>query len=288
MKTEMRKKRGSMILPENMVNLVAGLLCLVILIGVVFLVIYDRSQNKSNLDIANSSLSKIMESINNKETKIVVWNVYLWDLLSSSKGEKDFPKQCSDHNWLSCLCMCEGYTNSRTYTPLKMCDIDGICIENTKGGASFSVIGKLAVWNNLIHLDPVPLALFVDYNAKTISKITDLEAAGFSLSDLINTINQGNEVAQVTGPSGWLISSYPQERTTGLFSWIGIGGKETYLPALCSTQKWSSCICIHNGNVDDKSKSVCQQSSFNIPGDGINIKDNLVLSINKNIIQEKK
>lgn len=287
----MLNKNGQTWLTEETLRLIITVFCLLVLFGVLY-AIYRTNTNNREIQLANASLTDIMNRINNQEEQIKVYNVKGWVLSSWSAGSL-IPRQCENSIWTNCLCMCaKPGTAVKTY--LVACESTGICVNNKD---NFKIKG----FQDVVEINKIPKVLSVDYAKKTIGEPSDLDLAKISLSNLIEDINNGRtENSHRINPVGWFLTSYPRTIPSGAGN---LWNMPNYLPQVCLSAGWRKCICIFSsGNEQIKSDkfAICGKSDFKIIGtlkqgainqeNIIQIKDNLAILINKQppTIEEKK
>jgi len=100
----MTNKKG-FLLGEFTLKLIIAVLCIALL-AFLFFKLYESFTNKNEVDKADSTLTKVADSINNAFLKGNDYYVLLspkdWVLLYSEEGK---PNQCKGQR---CLCLCEG------------------------------------------------------------------------------------------------------------------------------------------------------------------------------------
>jgi len=129
-------------LAEETLKIVIALICIGFLIY--FLTsLYFANRDDKALEMAKSSLPKLIEDLNAEVTEPIVQNPQGWAILSWPHLEnKIIPKSCSNLGWDNCICICKfpngfkvlwkSITGSGISAYADKCDEMGVCLENPK------------------------------------------------------------------------------------------------------------------------------------------------------------
>ena len=162
----MKNKKG--LLPKATLRMVIAVICILFLVSFLVSLYYSYSRNK-DLEQAEASLEHLIEQINSQSTgmrDVEIYNPQGWGITSYGEGEK-IPDFCLNLGWKNCVCIC-GPLGGGSFGTAKMAclavDEKGIvCREN-----------DYSVFFGSINIEP-PLTLTIDYETKTISKISKKE-----------------------------------------------------------------------------------------------------------------
>ena len=175
----LNNKRGSLKLPEEVINVVISLIAIGIL-AILLYSIYQNNKDSENLEFAKESLSLLVSEISSGKEEVKIYNPEDWVLGTwphklvvgySSEGSSNFgseilfPESCSNLGWKSCICICNENN-------VESCDNDGICLNNPQ---NFIVVGDIALKGNVlpegvIKITNPPITLNIDQTNKKISK----------------------------------------------------------------------------------------------------------------------
>ena len=109
--------------------------------------LYMSNQNSKNLELAEESLTHLVAEINSEKTEVEIYNPKGWYITS---WEEELPLSCSNVDFDSCLCICDG-------NDVEDCDDKGTCLES-----DFSIED--------VEIKNPPVTLMIDQVNKQISK----------------------------------------------------------------------------------------------------------------------
>ena len=172
---KMKINKGGFLLGEETIKIIIAVICIVAL--VYFLAsLYLANRNK-DLELAKTSLEKLITDINAGRTETEIYNPNTWVISSweyncNGDKEKSLPEYCLNKGWQKCLCICPYAAGAGNYPAITTCHKNGACLENDFSivEKSWTSMGVKCGGENLITIQNPPLFLSINQNDKTITK----------------------------------------------------------------------------------------------------------------------